>query len=59
MTLGNIKTKIFSGLGEENEGKKELNFFVYVKEGGHATLRPLARMATGEHLCISNNVRPM
>ena len=48
LTLINIKAKIFPRVGEENESKKGLIFFLFMWKGGggRATLRPLARMAT-------------
>ena len=37
LTRSNMGTKIFSWVGEENEGENVLNFLAYVK-GGLATL---------------------
>ena len=55
-THGKIHTKLFSWVGEKNESKKALNFFVYVKGGGgRATLQPLARMATVNALSIKDD----
>ena len=47
LTLSNIQIKIFPWVSEENEGKVVFNSFLLMWKGGHTTLWPLARMATG------------
>ena len=52
LTLSNIKTKIFSWVGEENEDKNVLNIFLCERR----VVRPLARMATVNVSNSNNNI---
>ena len=53
LALGDIKTKRFSWVGEENEGKKGIKFCLFVWKGGRVTLWPLTRIATASILVLS------